>query len=289
MHAPYKYIILGAILCALLALTGVAVNAQDDAGSQTLRRINQARADANLPALSRNAQLDAAAQGHADDLLRHGAQLGHSGSDGSTIAQRIARAGYNAAAEGENWASYRSLDLVVNFWLTDPPHRYNILNANFREIGIGVAMRANGGLIIVTDFGNPGSGGTSNVARAAAAPKKAAPTKASAPAKPKPTVVPTRKPTRKPTAVPTPLPTHAPPAKQIALAQPPPKPVVIARVHARAKSSRLILTGTASVHAGLNEMRGDGTRQFFGGALAFGGMLLLGIAMIGQRRRYLRS
>lgn len=287
MHAPYKYIGLSALLCALFLMTGIVASAQDDPVAQVLIRINQARANANLPALTRNAQLDAAAQGHANDLLQNGVQLGHSGSDGSSITQRIVRTGYNGDTVGENWASYRTMDLVMQFWLTDPPHRHNILNPRFSEIGIGVAPRANGGLIVVTDFGGHNGGAPVQVAHAAAAPQKARPTQIPVRAKPKPSPTPTRRPTRKPITLPTLLPTQPPPVTQIALAQPAPK-ITVKPLHARGKFSRLTLTGQARAAASLSEIRGDGAKQFFGGALALGGMLLVGVAMIGQRRRHLR-
>ena len=41
----------------------------------------------------------------------------------------------------------------MEFWLNDPPHRRNILNPKFADIGIGFVVRPNGGLIVVTDFG----------------------------------------------------------------------------------------------------------------------------------------
>lgn len=287
MHARYKYIGLSALFCALFLLTGIVANAQDDAVAQALNRINQARANANLPALTRNPQLDAAAQGHANDMLQNGVQLGHNGSDGSSITQRIVRAGYNGDTVGENWATFRSMDLVMQFWLTDPPHRHNILNPRFSEIGIGVALRPNGGLIVVTDFGGHNGGAPINIAQAAAVPKKARATPVPVRAKPKPSPTPTRKPTRKPVSNPTPLPTQPPPVTLIALAQPAPK-ITVKPLHTRGKFSRLTLTGQARAASNLTEIRGDGVKQVLGGALAFGGMLLVGVAMLGERRRHLR-
>ncbi len=275
----------------MLLVCGAAnVNAQDDMAGQVLARINQARADAGLPLLTRNAQLDAAAQAHADDLQKNGTSLGHRGSDGSTIKQRIARAGYGGETTGENWAAYRTLDQIMTFWLNDPPHRRNILHPKFREIGIGVARRANGGLIVITDFGAPGK--IAEIATPAVPPKqpiknsRAAPTQVK-PAAPKLTRAPTRQPTAKPTRareenVPAP-PTVEP--TRIALASVPhPQPGTPAVLRARGRIAKRLVLGHAASDAGALRAPGDPWRMTLGAGLALGGMLLLGVAVVGHLR-----
>ncbi len=276
---------LGSLLIMLLVLYIATANAQEDVAAQVLERINRARADANLPALTRNAQLDAAAQGHANDLLQNGAELGHRGSDGSTIRQRIARAGFAGDTVGENWAAFRALDTIMEFWLNDPPHRKNILHGKFREIGIGVATRPNGGLIIVTDFGAQGNNAELFAAAPTAAPKKVRPAQAPTKAKPKPTQAPpTRKSTRKPTAAPIALATPLPPVTQVAIVQAPLQKSV-APMRARGKVKRLALKGNADASLGKVVRVGDTLHKTFGGALMAGGAVLFGVAVIGQRRR----
>lgn len=284
--------ILAIVLCAFM-LPSVIANAQEDVAQQVLERINRARAEANLPPLARNAELAAAAQDHANDLLKNGAQLGHRGSDGSTIRQRIARAGYAGGTVGENWAGYRSLDKIFDFWLNDAPHRQNILNARYSEIGVGVAARANGGFLIVTDFGSPEIRAESNFAPPTPKPKKAR-RKAVAtavPTKPRPTRTPipptrqpTRKPTRRPTAVPTPLPTAAP----IRVALAPVLPKKAERLRVRGKFQQLSINAVARGSVGAVAARTENTHQLFGGALMLSGVALLGVALIGQQRRRAR-
>lgn len=291
MPASYRRGAFGGLLIVMLWLLVLSgANAQDDLATQVLQRINGARADAGLPQLTRNAQLDAAAQGHADDLMQHGARLGHGGSDGSTFRQRIARAGFGGENVGENWAGYRSLDKIMDFWLNDAPHRRNILNRGYSEIGIGVAVRSNGGAIVVTDFGGQKTAAAPpQVQPAAAAPQKARPTKA--PVKPKANataIPPTRKPTRIPTTEPTALPTKAVAVVQVAIVQPSTttsqKPPA-----ASGKASRVVLSGDARAVLGAGESSGDATRMTFGGALSLGGALLLGVAVVGQQRRFRRK
>ena len=280
MRVSSNRVALLVLVFALVACVVSNVSAQDDVSAQVLKRINRARADANLPALERNAQLDAAAQGHANDLLQNGAQLGHRGSDGSNIKQRIARAGYNGAFVGENWAGYRTLDKIFEFWLNDPPHYKNIVNAKYREVGIGVGARANGGYIIVTDFGAQANGAESSAAQPTNVPPKSKPTQV--PTKPKPQ--PTRKPTRQPTAVPTQIPTQVPTVVQVAIAEPSVKKSLVP-LRVRGKIARVGLNGRAEVSIASTRVQADAMRLWFGGALFVAGALLLCVSIVGHRRR----
>jgi uncharacterized protein YkwD len=87
----------------------------------------------------------------------------HVSLSGSTFLQRIKRTGYLRRARswsaGENiaWGSggYATPRSIVRAWMNSPPHRENILNGRFREIGLGVARGAprGGGATYVNEFG----------------------------------------------------------------------------------------------------------------------------------------
>lgn len=269
------------LLALLLGASGLA-SAQQDVAAQVFARINAARAENGLPPYTRNPQLDVAAQQHADDILQNGAALGHRGSDGSSPLDRALKAGYGSTIVSENWAGYRTVDLVMSFWLTDPPHRRNVLSPKFRDIGIGVASRPGGGYVIVTDLGAPQGSPPVAAAQSAPAAKKAQPTRK--PTKPKPTAKPTPKPTRKPTAKPTAVPKPPPQPTRVALAvssaQAPPQPL-----RARGKSGISRLQANADANSGARVARGDAFRMATGSALALGGIGLLGAALLGARRR----
>lgn len=284
MRSLSRLVLVSAFLLLLAGVVVPAARAQGDVARQVLDRINQARAGANLPALARNGELEAAAQGHANDLLQNGARLGHVGSDGSSYRQRIARAGYPAEIVGENWASYRTLDQAIDFWLTDPPHRRNILSDKYREIGIGVAVRGNGGFVIVADFGARSSNAEMGAAEPATAPTRVRPTRSPTRAKPKPTAVPpTRKPAPKPTTAPTPRANPTPTIVQVAVSQPPAPAEPIA-LKVRGKFPRLTLQGTASAEPARGEAPSDGKRESFGGILMLSGALLVVLGALGHRR-----
>lgn len=106
---------------------------------QVLDLVNQERRRAGLPALRFQSQLAGAAQAHSNDMARN-RFMGHRGSDGSSPFDRIRRYGYNFRAAGENVAAgHNSAQAVMSGWMNSSGHRKNILNPNFRDIGIGYA------------------------------------------------------------------------------------------------------------------------------------------------------
>ena len=96
-----------------------------------------------------------AAQAHAEDCAQRN-RGSHVGSDGAKLAARLARVGYAARTSSENWANAQSVQHTFGMWWNEPkgrdPHRRNILNPRFTEIGIGVA-KGPWGYYFVADFG----------------------------------------------------------------------------------------------------------------------------------------
>jgi uncharacterized protein YkwD len=118
--------------------------------------INSARAQNGLSALTVNAQLGAAAQGHSVDMACHGF-LGHTGSDASSVHERIAAAGYNASYSEEIIYGSGYPQTAFEWWMNDQIHRDAILNPNAVDMGVGYAYKADtahGGYYTV-DFGSP--------------------------------------------------------------------------------------------------------------------------------------
>ena len=107
-----------------------------------LSRVNAERRAAGLAPLAANPLLDRSAQRHAEDMLRR-SYFSHKGLDGSTILERIKATGYPARTVGENIAEGQfSVDQVVEGWMASPGHRRNVLEKNFRELGLGLARGA---------------------------------------------------------------------------------------------------------------------------------------------------
>lgn len=113
-----------------------------------LELINAERAKAGVQPLAFDNDLSEAAEGHSRWMLATDT-FSHTGSGGSTPTQRMKAAGYTLAgswATGENiaWATTRSptgyndeILLLHNNLMNSSGHRANILNGNFREVGLG--------------------------------------------------------------------------------------------------------------------------------------------------------
>jgi uncharacterized protein YkwD len=120
-----------------------------------LARINQARAEHGLNALTIAPELTYAAQAHAEDCARRG-WGSHVGSDGAVLKTRLERAGYAGKNWGENWVQALNAGRAFDWWYGEippnDPHRRNILSPHYTEIGIGIAATS-WGYIFVTDLG----------------------------------------------------------------------------------------------------------------------------------------
>ncbi|MEU4094622.1 CAP domain-containing protein [Streptomyces sp. NPDC026673] len=113
------------------------------AAATVLGLVNQERAKAGCSALKVNAKLTTAAVDHSKDMASH-KNMSHTGSNGSSPADRISSAGYNWSRYGENVAyGYASASSVMNAWMASPDHKRNILDCSFKEIGIGLAQPGN--------------------------------------------------------------------------------------------------------------------------------------------------
>ena len=102
---------------------------------QTL--INNARTSNSLSALSLNTQLSAAAKAHATDMLCYN-YLSHTGLDNSTPETRVTAQGLPATLVVEDiYASQAGTpQSAFDWWMNDPVHRADILNANTTVFGI---------------------------------------------------------------------------------------------------------------------------------------------------------
>ena len=119
-------------ILAALSLT-VSTALADDAVE---RAVNGLRAEHGLSQLSENEALQLAATAHAEDMLRH-RYFSHNGRDGSTVADRVNRAGYRWCYVAENIAQgQKDLHEVMRAWAQSPGHRANLLSSRVREFGL---------------------------------------------------------------------------------------------------------------------------------------------------------
>ncbi|MCE9645815.1 MAG: hypothetical protein K8S20_07435 [Chloroflexi bacterium] len=129
-----------------------AYSANNGYVQELISLINHARASAGSPALTTNSLLMSAAQTHSADMACNNF-LGHTGTDGSWIGDRLTAAGYNTFSYMEIIA-IGSPQNAMDQWAADAPHWEIVLNPNGTEFGVGYAYYANsdfGGYITV-DF-----------------------------------------------------------------------------------------------------------------------------------------
>ena len=106
-------------------------------------------------ALTYNAQLEQAAQGHAADMAAKN-YFSHTSQDGRDFSQRITATGYKWYTIGENIAAGQTTpEAVVAGWLASEGHCRNIMNGSFKELGVGYAANASSSYRTywVQDFG----------------------------------------------------------------------------------------------------------------------------------------
>ncbi len=134
----------------------------DQAGAEQylLTTLNQHRAAAGAPALQLNQTLSLASRQHSCDMFQH-QQLNHTGSDGSSPFDRMRAVGVTFATAGENigmaggYGLTGGINTVDSGMMAEPltygNHHWNIVNAAYKQVGLGV-IYANGQVWLTEDF-----------------------------------------------------------------------------------------------------------------------------------------
>lgn len=129
---------------------------------EVIRLTNVQRSANGLSPVTDNSILDSAALAKGNDMLAKG-YWAHFAPDGTSPWSFFLKFGYKYRYAGENLArDFQDAPSAVNAWMNSPSHRENILNPNYREIGIGVVEGNLAGVdttIIVQFFGTPLSAG----------------------------------------------------------------------------------------------------------------------------------
>lgn len=130
---------------------------------------NFRRTSIGLAALSRNSQIDAAAQGHsnylmANNTVAHSQTAGSSGFTGANLGDRFAAANYRVtapyaygeviSAASERAGFYHAEELIAAIY-----HRFAIFEPVFKEGGTGAATATNNYTYFTADFAASGGYG----------------------------------------------------------------------------------------------------------------------------------
>jgi uncharacterized protein YkwD len=166
-----------AVLAALLVLVVAPSSGSARARGKTtqmvqlqtalLAQINSFRSAHGLVRLRASAPLTGVADRHSEQMAKLGF-FSHDSANGQPFSQRLAQAysprGFRSWSVGENLV-WGGPDIgaarAFRLWLSSPPHRANLLNARWREIGLGAVHSSSapgvygGGAatIVTADFG----------------------------------------------------------------------------------------------------------------------------------------
>lgn len=133
------------------ATAPVTVSARAAAEAEVLKLVNQERAKVGCSALSANSTLSQLAENFSDAMAALGF-FDHTDPSGATPWNRAAKLGISDLG-GENIARGQAdAAAVMDAWMNSPGHRANILNCNFKTLGVGVHF-GTGGPWWTQDFG----------------------------------------------------------------------------------------------------------------------------------------
>lgn len=113
------------------------------AEDRMLQKVNQARAQVGLSALRSDTLLQQAARAHSADMYQR-RYFSHKTPDGKTPYDRLHDLRFHYVTAGENIAFAPDVDQAWDSLMKSPDHRANILNPDFRCVGIGAYKGLNG-------------------------------------------------------------------------------------------------------------------------------------------------
>jgi len=156
----------------LIVLVGLAINsfwisrtqvlgaAVDLTANQIVQETNLERSRSQEQDLAVNTKLKQAAQAKANDMVQRD-YWSHNAPDGTTPWSFVDSNGYEYQTAGENLAfGFMNAGQIIDGWMNSPEHKANILNRNYREIGIGITTSDNfqgkgPATIVVALYGQP--------------------------------------------------------------------------------------------------------------------------------------
>jgi len=113
--------------------------------------LNQARASRGIKPLVMDQKIRLEARSYSQEMFQHG-YFSHIDPEGNNPFQRMTTAGIKYDVAGENLALAPTLELAFQGLMNSPPHRANILNPQFKKIGVGIENGGPYGLMVTQDF-----------------------------------------------------------------------------------------------------------------------------------------
>ena len=134
----------------------ITITAQESSfekwANQVLIITNNERSKNNLPPLQWDNSLAELAEAHCKDMINRNF-FSHDNPDGETPFDRMKKAGISYWAAGENIAAGQySPEAVVESWMNSEGHRKNILNPDFKYLGVSVVKGGSYGIYWAQEF-----------------------------------------------------------------------------------------------------------------------------------------
>ena len=110
---------------------------------EVIRLVNEIRVQNKLKELTENWELSRVARYKSQDM-HDNHYFSHTSPTYGSPFEMMKAFGLSYRTAGENIAyGYRTPQAVVNGWMNSSGHRANILNANYKEIGVGYVAEGN--------------------------------------------------------------------------------------------------------------------------------------------------
>ncbi|MFD5950634.1 CAP domain-containing protein [Streptomyces collinus] len=123
--------------------SSAALAGESAAAAQVLSLVNEERAKVGCSPVAANSALAGLAQSYSEDMDARGF-FDHTDPDGRTPWDRAEKAGISNLG-GENIARGQAdAAAVMDAWMNSPGHRANILNCDFKTLGVGVEFGSGG-------------------------------------------------------------------------------------------------------------------------------------------------
>ncbi len=130
----------------------------EEARAEIVRRIVSLRHAHITPPVASDEKLEAVAQAYADRMAKEGF-FSHVSPDGADLRARLRAAGYPYRNAGENLGLAPG-PLAAHFGIEHSPgHRKNLLDPAFTHVGVGIARRSDGQIIVVEVLALPAQEG----------------------------------------------------------------------------------------------------------------------------------
>ncbi len=120
---------------------------------QMVELVNTERAKAGLSKVTIDAKITAVARAHSKDMFLK-RYFSHESPDGQTPGDRMEKGGVSFTVAGENLAYAPDVPTAHTGLMNSPGHRRNILEREFKRIGIGIIATDTDGMMITQDFAN---------------------------------------------------------------------------------------------------------------------------------------